>query len=717
MTHLAPLVCRPQPYPDESLLSYLLRLQVANGYEGLVWLTEWLRDKTRPRADLFPTSTNQLVFLENLATVTTIPVNVLYQLTLNRYLNQLTLPGGTVAIQRTESGEPFAFCLQRHSLQRWARTEVATAFCPQCLREAPYHRLPWMVHAVFTCPKHKCWLLDHCADCGATLSVTAILKGHCATCSAVLADMPTVDLDATVLAVQHHLITCLETGVLPVDTLPPLSMPALFRLLEGLGSVIRPLGWDWAGCYQPAGVVCEAFPPHRQRDLSTIQFGSLYTSAWLAIEDWPQGFFTFIDRYREQLGAASDDPSIQRNLGKLYMSWLENCWRHPDFEPVQLAFNEYLLNHFPPSRQIMSLARIKRYPELGEQMKLVGVGHAANLLGVVSQTIGRMVRDGYVRAYYPQGYTVGRDYFVYREDLEPGWRQRMAAVTTNQVAREFCSTPGIVNEWIAAGLITQTGSRLVRGTAQPSFIRRDVDDFLDCLAQQVCVEPERADNAKTLKQVCISNTQIGMTATRVLQRVLAGKLKAYHPHPRLQPFDQLWFDADDVDGLLEQVKAENNWIALREIPLFLHVELKIVRHWVKTGLLVPVTTVSRSAYFDRTEVDAFRQRILRVPDVMNLLETNESSLWLWTRAGYLPLLRNPREQQGKSYLFDRDVIDHWHAQYVTPTETRRILGASRYIAFRNRVVAGNYPSPVPQAMFPKFYYRTVLEQFQTELAQ
>lgn len=631
MTHLAPLVCRPRPYPDESLLSYLLRVQTANRYEGLIWLTAWLGDKIVPRTHFRSTATHQVPFLENLAAVTTVPVLDLYRMTLNRYLFRLTLSDKPVHYQVISSGAQLAFCPQTHTLRRWTRTEEATAFCPQCLREAPYHRLPWMLSVVFACPKHKCWLLDSCATCGANLSVAAVLKGQCEACSAVLADLPTVDLDATVLTVQQHLIACLETGLPPVETLPPLSMPALFRLLEGLSSVIRPLGWDWAGCYQPDGVVQEAFPSDRQHDLSTTQLGSLYTSAWLAIQDWPQGFYIFIDRYREQLGVASGDPSIQRNFGTLYTGWLEIRWRHPDFEPVQLAFNEYLLNYFPPSRQIMSLVRIKRYPELGEQMKLVGVGHAANLLGVVSQTIGRMVRDGYVRAYYPQGYTVGRDYFVYREDLEPGWRQRMAAVTTNQVAREFCSTPGIVNEWIAAGLITQTGSRLVRGTAQPSFIRRDVDDFLDRLAQQACVEPERAHNAKTLKQVCISNTQIGMTATHVLQRVLAGKLKAYHPHSRLQPFDQLWFDADDVYGLLEQVKAENNWIALREIPLFLHVELKIVRHWVKAGLLVPAVTISRSVYFDRAVVDAFRQRILRVPDVVNLLETTESSLWLWTR--------------------------------------------------------------------------------------
>ncbi|MBT7080020.1 MAG: hypothetical protein HN929_00890 [Chloroflexi bacterium] len=717
MVHLSPLVCRPRPYPDESLLSYLLRVQVANGYEGLVWLTEWLRDKTKSRIKLFPTSTNQLVFLENLATVTTIPVNVLYQLTLNRYLTRLTPPGGMVTTQSSESGEQFAFCFQRHTLRRWSRTEAAAAFCPHCLREAPYHRLPWMLHAVFACLKHKCWLLDTCADCGIDLSVTAVIKGQCTTCSAVLADMPTVDLDTTVLVVQQHLLTCLETDVLPVDTLPQLSIPAFFRLLEGLGLVIRRLGWDWPGCYQSAGIVREAFPSYKQHDLSITQFGILYTSAWLAIQDWPQGFYTFVDRYRGQLGAENGDPSIQRNFGTLYSSWLEIRWRHPDFEPVQRAFNEYLLNHFPPSRQITSLARIKRYPELSERMKLVGVGHAANLLGVTGQTIERMVRDGYVRAYYSQGQPDGRNYFVYQEDLEPGWRQRMAVVTIGQVAREFCSKHGIVNDWIAEGLIAQTGSCLVRGVSRPSFTRQDVDDFLDRLAQHVCIAPERPDNAKTLKQVCISNTQIGMTVTRVFQRMLAGKLKVYHSDSRLQPFDQLWFDVTDVDSLLKQVKAENNWMTLREIPSFLHVELKLVRHWVKTGLLIPVTTMSRSVYFDRAAVDAFRQRILRSSDVIKLLETNRSSLWLWAGAGYLPLLFNSSEHQRNSYLFDRNAIDQWHAQYVTPTEAQRILGASLYIAFRKRVSAGDYPSPVPQDMTPKFYYRTDFERFWSGLEQ
>jgi predicted site-specific integrase-resolvase len=707
------LVCRPHPHPDESLLSYLIRLQVANGYDRLIWLIAWLRGKTTVRTRFRPTTTNETVFLENLAAVTALPIFDLYRMTLNRYVPLRTFPGRPVHYHRLSSGEQVAFCQHRHTLKHWSRTEAATLFCPYCVREAPYHRLNWMLDVVFVCPKHGGWLLDTCASCGASVSVESVVRSHCARCSASLAEMAVIPGDATVAAAQQHLLVGLETGKLPTNTLPPLSIQALFRLLDGLCAATRLLGWE--GCYQPERVSQHPFPFSSQMNLSPVQHGSLYTSAWLTANDWPHSFHRFLDRQLQRSGQGNG--SMQRKLGSFYGIWLEQQWRHADLEPVQTAFNDYFSAQFLPTRQLLKLDRVQRYPELREHMKWFDVRNAARLLGVSSPTIARMVRDGYVRAHYPQGKLSAGGYFVYREDLENGLQRRSSSVTLNQVAVEFFTTCGIVREWIETGLMLQTGVRLIRGISHPCLTRQDVDLFLEQVAHCACVQPERPADAVTLKMVCTHNNKIGMTSARVFQRILKGMLHVYHTNPDLQPFGDLWFDPEEVAVLTQRVKAENNWLSLREVAPFLHVELKLVRFWMQTGQLEPVAQFSRSIYFDRAAVAAFQQRLLRSQEVAKWLETSDAALSSWVRAGYLPVLSGKEGGQGKSYRFDREVIAQWSALYVTPGEARRILGTSHYMAFRQRVRRGEFVSPTSAEMPDKFYYRVDVQRYLATLEQ
>ncbi|MEQ8676527.1 MAG: TniQ family protein [Aggregatilineales bacterium] len=716
--HTTTLVCRPRPYPDESLLSYLLRVQFANHYDGLIWLTWWLRGLRHTpgsRSQFRPTATHETCFLENLATVTGVPVFDLYQMTLNRYAAIFTFPGRPTHYQMLHSGEQVAFCQQSHSLKSWSRTEARSAFCPLCLREAAYHRLPWLLHAIFACPKHDCWLLDTCSSCGASVSVETIVRSQCTRCSASLADMPVIPLDAMVADAQQHLMFCLETGNLPTETLPLLSVQALFRLVEGLCAATRQLGWEGEGCYQPEGVTRHPFPSHPQQSASPIQYGSLYTTAWRVVNDWPQGFYTFLDGYLRRPGGGNG--TMKRSLGSFYDIWLEREWCHSDLEPVQTTFNDYFVTHFPPSHQILSLARVKRYPELRERMKWIDVRNAGRLLGVSATMISRMVRDGYVRAYYVNEASHDGRYFVYREDLESGLQQRTSPLTLNQVATEFLTTGKVVQEWMDTGLMSPTGSRLMRGEAHPSLTRHDVDRFLEQLADRACLQEQRPSHTMTLKMVCMRNNKIGMTSARVLQCVMEGKLQAFHTDPDLRPFSDLWFDLEEVATLTERIKAENNWLALREIPLFLHVDLKTVHLWIQNGLLIPVAHSSRSIYFDRTAVATLQKRFMRSAEVATLLETSDAALSSWVCAGYLPVLRGLDAGRGKAYLFDRDVVEQWRAQYITAGEAERLLGRTSYGVFRQRVRRGEYPLAHLEDMHTRFYHRADLKHFQSNLEQ
>lgn len=717
MDNLSPLLCRPRPFADESLLSYCIRLQAANGYERMIWLTNWLRSsaKTQTRTRFRPTSTNEVDFLENLGVVTGVSVMQLYLMILNRYLPLFTLLDRQEPEIVLSSGQKITLCQIRKTMSRWARLESRTAFCPYCIAEEPYHRLNWLLHSVFACPKHSCWLLDVCKNCVKPTSVASVVNAVCETCGASLSTMSSLPLESNLVEIQHHLMSIIEQEELPGDTLPPIPRQAFFRFLEGLCAATQRLGWAWEGCCKPDHVPQHAFPLDFFTNLSVIQHGALFASAWQGVDNWPQGFYTFLDLYRQRDGVKGN--SVCQQLGNLYQIWLERNWLHPEMKPIQDSFNNYLSTNFLPSTDLWRLDRFRRTPELRAQMTLVAPKSAARLLDISLPTIRRMVRDGYVRAYYPEKGTSGSRYLVYLEDLEVGLRQRSVLITVNQVGIEMGTSGEIVQEWIDAGLINSTGTRMVKGKSQPGLTRYDVDVFLRQLAQQVHIGMERPDDALTLKGVCIRHNKIGVTSEKLLMRVRDGKLPAYHAHPELKPFADLWFLREDVVQLTEQIKQENNWVTLREVACLLHVSYRRVYHWVKHGVLVPEAIFSRSLYFNREDIIAFQKCKMTSRQVADWLQTSTGALSVWIRAGYLPVIAGSNCEDSKGYFFDRDVIAEWHATYITTSELRHKLGQEEFRNFRLLVKRGFIIPVTPPGMMSRFYHRADLERFQTGLVQ
>ena len=705
-------VCRPRPYPDESLLSYLLRLQAANGYKLLGWVTCWLRDTTGTPLPNRLTTTNDVTFLQALAEAAVVPVSDVYQMTLNRHAAVLAVPGTVLETVCLASGDPVVMAPTPRLSNRWARPDEATAFCPYCLRETSYHHLSWLLYPVFACTRHQIWLRDTCVDCGKPISVQEVVSGRCQQCEGILAEMPAIPLAPIAGHVQDGLLVLLQGKPISNKDLPPLTPQAVFRLLDGLCSAIRPFVPSSPTFYWPEQIPLQPFPKFGHMAMSVYQFGSLYTSVWPALTHWPHGFETFLTHYRQQ--APADAVSMTQLMGNFYAVWLERNWRHPDLEPVQVAFNEYVVTHFPASRQIRHLKRFTRYPELRERFRFVDVRNAAHSLGVSPPMIQRLVRDGYVRV-YPQREPARPGYFVYRADLEDALQHKSERVSLKDMAEAWGVSQPLISDWIAAGLLRPTGARHLHGQPQPVLTQDDMNTFHRQLMQVIQIQRHRPKQTASLQQACFHNGKVGLTATMVLQRVLDGHLTAYHTHPELLPFYQLWFDWQDVMGLTEQVKDERNWMGFLEVWRLLDVSRDVVHLWVERDLLVPVATFARAVYFDRDAVMAFHHRLLRSTEVACWLETSRSALSIWVRAGYLPVLSGMERGQGKGYVFDRDVITDWHTRYVTSGEIRRVLGSAHYFDFLKRVRQGVYAATedLPQ----RFYRRCDLQHLQQELEQ
>jgi len=709
MPDIPRLVCRPHPHPDESLLSYLVRLQLANGYDRLHWLTRGLRAWMGRALPTRFVTTDDVDFLAALATCTEVSTSTLYLLTLNRYAEALLPPGTPVRRVCLTDGNVLAFAGQLHRLVQRLRTDQMTPFCPHCLAQARYHRLSWLLISVFACVEHRCWLREICAGCGHPVSIVSVTNGICQVCHSDLSAMTPIPLNPFTEGAQRALHSLLERGQLPLaDGLPELSAPACFRLLDGLITAVRQLGRERVGQSLPDSFIRQPFPAGSRPSMSVQQWGALYSAAWDALQDWPRRFEDLLSAFRRQ-PKLYPGSGIRYELGSFYEIWLEKNWNHPDLAVVQTAFNQYLVANVPPSREIVRLKRMQQFPELRQQFAYIDIRNAARSLRVSPPKITRMIRDGYLRV-YPQRDASRPGRFVYRADLEAALTEREKVLHYRHAAAELQVTPQILREWVEAGLLQQSARRCLNGTMLPVLCRADVAAFRRRLASQVQCHPERPLDAVNLKETCTRNGKVGLNTVQVLERVLAGKLPAYHPDPELLSFSALWFAATDVAALTQQVKNENGWVGFLEVWRKFPVSRETIHLWIAQGHLTPIATFARAQYFARTQVEQFQQSLRTSKAAMNYLETSRSALSMWVRAGFLPVVSGLGAGTGKQYFFRQTELEAFQRRYITPGEIRR-RGGDAFWSSCCRAVRAQQLHTFPDGQPARVYLRAQVEAF------
>jgi hypothetical protein len=251
--NLAPLPVRLKPYEDESLISFIKRLGLNNGmYE------------TRPLIQILGAS------VDKLETMATEPFR-LKRLATFSGIDKLTLEAMSYWPQEKRAsfrGQPInrEFLCIRHR-----------RICPQCLRQAPYHRAIWDV-AVFThCILHGTKLLTRCPSCRSHLTwpTVSLTKCRCGQelSRLVLPRVARKKLGA-VAAVQQALFAIAPC---PIAALSPGDYLAL----------VFKIGWYASGRTARPRPIKLAFG--RQSLLPYLERGVQ------ACQDWPHSFHALLD--------------------------------------------------------------------------------------------------------------------------------------------------------------------------------------------------------------------------------------------------------------------------------------------------------------------------------------------------------------------------------------------------------------------------------------
>ncbi len=659
------LLNRPKPYPDETLTSWLWRLAKHNYADSPAWFSPDLRS-TWP-ATAAKSSVNGLrddVALETIATLTGHSVTHIYQHTLHRFANILMLPSQSFQEHRDRFGTALTFLPTRVSKDFYSRS---FSWCPRCLAEARYVRLHWHFPVVACCKIHHCWLLERCPQCQRVVVERDVIYGECEQCNFRLEDAPApaLDLTDTLLKLQSTAIHWFygEPETLCLG-LPDAPANTLMYVLLGLRYAAQRAGNGWLFHHIPSQIPIPDLDIREARNLTAFERGCLYATAFRGLQNWPDGFFAYLDAYRVRPGK-KEDRGLRRELGVLHISWFGRLWKYPAFDFIQDAYNDYLVTRLP-AYMVVDSSRVVSYPALLQRVEYLNIYRSARYVGLSTGTIQRLIREGHLNIYRFER-SEGR--WLSRQELDQLQQRWGGHITTPEAAHLLGVSIEVTRELLKECLIqpvpASEGLKL-----QLLYLSRDsLAALIQKLRVYTTIQPDTHQNGVSLLEVCRRNTSLALGFSQLLKRICAGLLPAYHPSETLFPLTDLWFPRKVVANLSRDVKEEHQWLNLQEAEQCLGIGRKSLYSLMRTGVLQSTMAFGPKQFFFRTDVLALRDRYTSLQQAATLLDIPTEYLFRLVRHGSIVCLFDSTRSRK---VFDRYQLLAWRDEHILYREMKTL---------------------------------------------
>lgn len=693
------LLNRPSPYEDEALASWLWRLAERNYLPSPTVLLRYLRDSlsdVTPIQRQLQHGLHDPALFTALAEVADVSVETVCRQTIHRFAHVLTPPDREVRYLQTSSGARLTLLSAVPSTDYFS---PRFAWCPACLAECRYVRLHWYLPFLACCPVHRCWLLDNCPACQKKLKEADIVLGHCSGCNlqleqAVSIPVPADDLLLTMTSTVMEWLYGRPRA--PRVDLPEASTSALFRVMQGLRYSAQRAGDDWEFHHIPDGISTPSLDILERRSLTIFERGCLYATAFRGLLDWPNGFIAFLDALRRR-PAEKEKTGLRREFGALYVSWLMRFWKHPAFDFIQAAFNDYLVERMPVY-QIVDSTRVRGYPELLDRLDYLDLKRTVSYLNVSISSVHRLIKEKHLTVHRFEGDEDGQ--WLAREELDRLTQRWQKHMVWPQVVRLLGISLEVVQRLVESGLLRAVPASDGLKEQKTYIDENSVYALIQALRKHTTIQTDEDHAGMPLRTVCLRHASARMNSARVLKRVLAGKLPAYHPCESLFPLHALWFAVDDVAHLSATVKDEQNWFSKQEVRAYLGVSWLTVQQLIVAGFLKPRMSLGRKQFFCRDEVAAVRERCVFVGEMMRALRVPASCISRLVHQGALQPISTPMAGGPGCYIFDRADFVAWRREYILTPEIGTLT--TNVKAVKRRLEAAGVE---PIARFPNVYPR------------
>lgn len=657
------------PYPDETLVSWMSRLSQANYLQPVSLLTSHLRQQIPTTGNLaFPALNfvHDQRILEVLAQLSMSSMETIQAHTIHRLAHLLYPPAFEAeSCSGNMNAQPPA--MLKHPTSDFYTPHLS--WCPQCLSQAAYVRWHWHIPLVLICPEHHSWLRQTCPECGCLTDSGDVLRACCQSCGFNLCQAESSPLPEDELLWQLQTILLhwmYGTSPPAANGLPDAPVNVLLYLLHGLRYSAQRAGQHWFFHYIPSGISIPKLDIVERRRLTSPERASLYCTALRGLLDWPQGFYTFLDAYRQR-PYQGQDKGLRREFGVLYISWLRRLWQHSSFGFLHHAFNDYLLAHVSPI-QIVNSQWVIQYPDLLNQLDYLNVPAAARHLGLPERRIHRLVQQGIFTVHRSDQYTDG---LLSRQELNHFQSRCQHHLTRYEAAAALGISTELVHDLIQVRLLEPVPLHEGTRWEHISLEQHKIDALLIHLKEQVICQPHPGADAIYLTQFCVRYAAtLGLKFAHLLQRIYEGKLRAYHAHPSLLPLGMIWLLREEIQHLPALLKQERGWLTLTETFQCLNVKRHTLQHFIEAGLLSAVAQFGPKQFFDKQEVLHLKDRVVSARTATTLLHLPLRRVCDLAHYRIITPISGPGVNRHTWYFFDRYDLLNWREKYVLFSELR-----------------------------------------------
>lgn len=342
-------------------------------------------------------------------------------------------------------------------------------------------------------------------------------------------------------------------------------------------------------------------------------------------------------------------------VGSIYDKWLQHNWRHPAFDFIQEAFDDYLAERYDIARSIVGSYRFHYNHSANGNTSYVSLNYASRLLEALPITVEELISSGELT---PKYMTEEKAFaFIKETDVLAFRSSWISLVELDQVAAILGVSEEILLDMVKCGILA----------AEPSLIGEGVQWKFGLVNPLAFVEivKDRTEifTASFTPVSLIGAARIlkvtGLKAASIIARVAEGRLRAYHEPRRPFACQDLLFNPVDLYDCIELVKAENGWVERRQAAKILGVRDSTLAKWLGTGLLAPIATYANRQYFDRGEVEKFFTDYITSGEAAKLLGIEESLVRKLARRGFLEVVSGPEIDGCTTSRFEREYLLQW----------------------------------------------------------
>jgi hypothetical protein len=439
--------------------------------------------------------------------------------------------------------------------------------------------------------------------------------------------------------------------------LPKAPPRVLYRVLDGLRASTMRVQVDWPHFHR-LQVVDHVFSLQfgRRSRATALESYLRYATASQALVDWPHGFYGFLRAYAARPGR-SQPSGLSAAFNTIQHVWLRSHWSRPEFQFVQAAFDQYLMDTYPLSSGVHKVLRRRHKTELAGNWEQISFSEAARLVGVASALIARQVEWGHLSVVeIPNQHSPSR--FVQRREVLAWGQHLRQAISLAQAMEQLGLPERHVVKLAKMGYLEVIRGPHVDGTRRWKFNPQSVTNYRQRIICRVMVPPSPAVASFDLARAIDLLIYVGLDTLQLFERVAAGRLPAYHPQPERARLAELRFAEADIRACVEAVKAENGWLTRQELAQQMGLaRQESLSEWIALGFLSPVAVHAQVEYFDRDAVEAFIHDHLLIQHAAEMLGKHRSRIYDWIAEGQLQPVSGPDIDGCFRYLLRRSEVE------------------------------------------------------------